>query len=173
MAACDVKGKEAAMAKQKKYSPSKLDKAVRNYFLSISREVTVTERKPTGEKDSDGHMIYEEVAVINSLGQEMKTVEYLIPPTVGGLSDFLGIHRDTWNAYCQDAAYSDTTTYARGRMHAYLEREMLTRPGKDLKGIMFNLENNYGYSERMELTHDSMEDFLRRQAQEGTGRQEF
>lgn len=173
MAACDVKGKEAAMAKQKKYSPSKLDKAVRNYFQSISREIVVKEPVRTGKKDENGHWIYEDRPVINSLGQEMKTIEYLIPPTVGGLSDYLGIHRDTWNAYCQDEAYSDTTTYARGRMHAYLEREMLTRPGKDLKGIMFNLDNNYGYSERMELTHDTMEDFLQRQAAGGSGGQEF
>ena len=160
------------MGKQKKYTPEKLDRAVKRYFKSISREITVTESKPTGERDDMGHMIYEEVPVMNSLGREMKTVQYLIPPTVGGLSDFLGIHRDTWNAYCNDEAYSDTTTYARGRMHAYLEREMLTRPGKDLKGVMFNLENNYGYAERMNVTTDTVEEFLKRQEEAG-GDQEF
>lgn len=160
------------MGKQKKYTPEKLDRAVKRYFKSISREITVTESKPTGERDDMGHMIYEEVPVMNSLGREMKTVQYLIPPTVGGLSDFLGIHRDTWNAYCNDEAYSDTTTYARGRMHAYLEREMLTRPGKDLKGVMFNLENNYGYAERMNVTTDTVEEFLKRQEEAGGG-QEF
>ena len=160
------------MGKQKKYTPEKLDRAVKRYFKSISREITVTESKPTGERDDMGHMIYEEVPVMNSLGREMKTVQYLIPPTVGGLSDFLGIHRDTWNAYCNDEAYSDTTTYAQGRMHAYLEREMLTRPGKDLKGVMFNLENNYGYAERMNVTTDTVEEFLKRQEEAGGG-QEF
>ena len=160
------------MGKQKKYTPEKLDRAVKRYFKSISREITVTESKPTGERDDMGHMIYEEVPVMNSLGREMKTVQYLIPPTVGGLSDFLGIHRDTWNAYCNDEAYSDTTTYARGRMHAYLEREMLTRPGKDLKGVMFNLENNYGYAERKNVTTDTVEEFLKRQEEAG-GDQEF
>lgn len=160
------------MGKQKKYTSEKLDRAVKRYFKSISREITVMESKPTGARDDMGHMIYEEVPVVNSLGKEMKTLQYLIPPTVGGLSDYLGIHRDTWNAYCNDPLYSDTTTYARGRMHAYLEREMLTRPGKDLKGIMFNLENNYGYSERMNVTTDTVEDFLRRQEEAGGG-QEF
>lgn len=155
------------------YTPEKLSKAVRKYFKSISREVTVTEKKPTGEKDEMGHMIFEDVPVINSLGKEMKTTEYLIPPTVGGLCDFLGIHRDTWNAYCNDPGYSDTTTYARGCMHAYLEQEMLTRPGKDLKGVLFNLENNYGYKERVEMSNETMESFLQKQLEEGAGGQEF
>lgn len=161
------------MSKPKKYSPKALRSAVTAYFDSISREITVTEQVATGERDDKGHMIYEPRAVKNRLGEEMKTIEYLIPPTVGGLADYLGIHRDTWNAYCNDEKYSDTTTYARGRMHAYLEQEMLTRPGKDLKGILFNLENNYGYSEKISMTTDTMEDFLRRQNEDAAGGQEF
>lgn len=39
----------------------------------------------------------------------------------------------------------------RERMKAWNEHEMLTRPGKDLKGILFNLTNNYGYSEKKEV----------------------
>ena len=156
-----------AMGKEKKYTPKTLEKAVRRYFASISRIVTVTERKPTGEKDDKGHEIYQDVPVINSLGEEMKELQYLTPPTVGGLSDFLGIHRDTWNSYCHKPEYSDTTTYAQGRMHAYLERESLTRQGKDLKGVLFNLENNYGYKERLEMSNDSVEEYLKRQLEEG------
>ena len=156
----------------KKYTPEKLEKAVKKYFRSISREITVTETVATGEKDKDGHMIYTQKPVLNSLGKEMKTIQYLIPPTVGGLAAFLGIHRDTWNTYCKDPDFSDTVTYAQGRMHAYLEQEMLTRPGKDLKGILFNLENNYGYKDRVEVTNDTMESFLKEQIQGGGG-QEF
>lgn len=161
------------MGRKKNYTPQTLRRAVKRYFDSISREVTVKETVPTGEKDDKGHMIYQEVPVTNALGEEMKTVQYLIPPTVGGLAAYLGIHRDTWNAYCNDPEFSDTTTYARGRMHAYLEQEMLTRPGKDLKGVLFNLENNYGYKEQLAVTSESMEDFLRRSAGEGYGGQEF
>lgn len=162
------------MGAPKKYTPKKLEAAVKRYFKSISREVTVTEKKPTGEKDKMGHMIYEDVVVLNALGKPVKMTEYLVPPTVGGLSEFLDIHRDTWNDYCdheKHPEFSDTTTYAQGRMHAYLERESLTRQGKDLKGVLFNLENNFGYKERMELTNDSVESFLQRQLEEGGGQQ--
>lgn len=161
------------MGAQKKYTPEKLLKAVKRYFRSISREVTVTEKKPTGQRDKMGHEIFEDAPVINSLGKEIKVTEYLVPPTVGGLSDYLDIHRDTWNAYCNNPEYSDATTYARGRMHAYLERESLTRQGKDLKGVLFNLENNFDYAERVELNSETMESFLRKQMEEGTGGQEF
>ena len=156
------------MGAPKKYTPEKLSRAVRKYFKSITREVTLTEKRPTGEKDKMGHMIYEDVAVVNRLGQEVKMIEYLIPPTVGGLSAFLGIHRSTWSEYCGLPEFSDTTTYAQGCIHAYLEQELLTRSGKDLKGVQFNLENNFGYKQRMELTNDNVEEFLRK-ALEGEG----
>lgn len=156
------------MGAPKKYTPEKLGRAVRKYFKSITREVALTEKRPTGEKDKMGHMIYEDATVINQLGQEVKVIEYLIPPTVGGLSAFLGIHRSTWSEYCSQPEFSDTTTYAQGCIHAYLEQELLTRSGKDLKGVQFNLENNFGYKQRMELTNDNVEEFLRK-ALEGEG----
>lgn len=154
------------MPREKKYTPEALGRAVRKYFKTISREKKLTEMLPTGERDSKGHMILEESVVKNALGEEMTVTEYLVPPTVGDLSAYLGIHRDTWNAYCNDPAFSDTTTYARGRMEAYLERELLTRAGKDIKGIQFQLENNYGYKERVAVENDSMEAYLQAAAEE-------
>ena len=160
------------MGAPKKYTARTLKKAVEEYFKSITREVVMTENKPTVEKDKMGHMIYEAVEIVNSLGKPMKVIEYLVPPTVGGLSNYLGIHRDTWNDYCnheKHPEFSDTTTYAQGRIHAYLEREMLTRQGKDLKGVLFNLENNFGYKERLEVVNDTVEGFLQKALEEGTG----
>lgn len=162
------------MGAPKKYTPEALDRAVKRYFRSITREKTLTEKKATGIKDDKGHMIFEDVPVTNSLGKIMVVTEYLVPPTVGDLSRFLGIHRDTWHDYCdhkKHPEFSDTTTYAQGRIHAYLEREMLTRQGKDLKGVLFNLENNFGYKERMELVNDTVENFLEKQMEQGGGQQ--
>ena len=152
------------MGAPKKYTKRKLDEAVENYFKSISRQVTLTEKKPTGKKDKMGHEIYEDVPVKNALGQEMTVTEYLIPPSVLELSAFLGIHRSTWDNYCdheQHPEFFDTTERAMGRIHAYLVRESLTRQGKDLKGVLFNLENNFGYKERIGISNDSVESYLK------------
>ena len=139
------------MGAKKKYTEASLRKAVDKYFRSISREKTFTEPVATGQKDSMGHEIYEQKPVVNGLGEELKITEYLIPPTVGGLSASLGVHRSTWNAWCDSSLhpeFQDITQDAMNRIHAYLEQESLTRPGKDLKGVIFNLENNYGYKEQ-------------------------
>ncbi|MGM9601407.1 MAG: terminase small subunit [Faecousia sp.] len=131
---------------EKKYTPRALKKAVAMYFASISRNVAVTERKPTGAKDSYGHEVFEDVPVKNGLGEEMFRTEYLVPPTVLGLCLYLGIHRDTWNSYCRNPEYSDTTTHARGRMQCWREEELHTR--KEVRGLIWDLENNYGFKEQ-------------------------
>lgn len=153
------------MGAPKKYTPKKLHAAVERYFKSITRQKTLTEMKPTGEKDKMGHEIYEPVPVKNALGKEMTVTEYLIPPSVMDLSAFLGIHRSTWDNYCDhemNPEFFDTTERAMGRIHAYLVRESLTRQGKDLKGVLFNLENNFGYKEQIGVSNESVESFLRR-----------
>lgn len=142
-----------AGGRPKEYKSAKaLSAAVEAYFASISRTATVKERVDTGEKDSDGHKIYEEREVCNDAGQPIRYTEYLLPPTVGGLSDALFIHRSTWTEYCdarKHPEFSDTTTRAQGRMRAWNEQQLLTR--KDVKGIIFNLTNNYEYRERAEV----------------------
>ena len=140
------------MGRAKKYTERTLKKAVEAYFDSITREVGLTEKVDTGRKDADGHKIFEDVPVINRSGEQVKITEYLVPPTVGGLCEALGIHRSTWAEYCDEQLHpelSDTTTRTRGRMREYLEQQLLTR--KDVKGIIFSLQNNYGYTERREV----------------------
>lgn len=158
------------MGAPRKYdTPRKLERAVERYFRSITRQVKLTEPKATGRYDEKGHMIYEQVPIINALGQEMITTEYIVPPTVFGLCQFLGISESTWNNYCdanQHPEFLGTTTRTRGRMRAWNEQELLTREGKNLKGIIFNLENNYGYKERLDVSNESMEAFLARQLEE-------
>ena len=140
------------MARPKKYTKKTLAEAVERYFASITRIVTMTELIETGERDDKGHKVYERVAVKNSLGEEAKVEEYIVPPTVGALCEYLQIHRSTWADYCDHnlhPEFSDTTTRARGRLRAYLEQQLLIR--KDVKGIIFDLQNNHGYSEKREL----------------------
>lgn len=140
------------MGRPKKYTVNALDKAVERYFAGISRVLEATEKIDSGERDERGHVIYKSVPIENKLGKRIKYTEYIVPPTVGGLCEFLGIHRSTWAEYCDAELYpeySDTTTRARGRMRAWREEQLLTR--KDVKGIIFDLQNNYGYTERQEI----------------------
>lgn len=143
------------MARPKKYTKKSLAEAVDRYFASITRIVPVTELVETGERDDKGHKIYERRAVTNSLGEEAKVEEYIVPPTIGDLCQYLGIHRCTWADYCDadlHPEFSDTTTRARGRIRGYLERQLLTR--KDVKGIIFDLQNNHGYAEKRQIGLD-------------------
>lgn len=163
------------MGAPKKYKSAKsFDKAVEEYFQSITRLVTVTEKKATGQRDKQGHVIYEDAKVINALGKEVIVTEYIVPPSVYDLCQFLGISESTWNNYCDPGKHPEflgTIARARGRMRAWNEHQLLTRSGRDLKGIIFNLENNYGYKQRLEVS-GSVESFLA-QVEEAGGGQEF
>lgn len=139
----------------RKYKTAKaLRLAVERYFDSITREVKVTEKIDTGERDENGHAVFIDVPVINKLGEEVIATEYILPPTVQGLANFLGIHRSTWDNYSdpdKHPEFFDTTTRARGRMREWREQQILTRPGKDVKGIIFDLQNNFGMTDRREI----------------------
>ena len=124
------------------------------YFGCLSRTVTVREQVNTGEKDGWGHWVYELRDVTNDVGEPVKTREFVVPPTVGGLCRHLGIHRSTWAEWCdpeRHPEFQEATTYARETLEGYLEDALLSRSGKDLKGIIFSLQNNYGYTERREV----------------------
>ena len=140
------------MGRPKKYNGKKLQKAVERYFQRITTEQTVTVPRETGEKDKYGHNVVELVPAVNQLGEELTETFYLIPPTIGGLCIYLGISGSTWAEYAGEEEFSETVTYARGRIQAYLQQELLTRPGRDVKGIMFDLQNNHGYREKVDVS---------------------
>lgn len=140
------------MGRPRKYTKKTLGEAVDRYFASITRVVALTEKRDTGRRDSAGHKIFEEVAVMNALNQQATVEEFIVPPTVGSLCMALGIHRSTWVEYCdpdEHPEFKDITTNARERLRAYLEQQLLTR--KDVKGVIFDLQNNHGYSEKRQV----------------------
>ena len=145
------------------------------YFASITRKVRITEPVPTGRYDDKGHMIFEQVPVKNSLDEEVWITEYIVPPEIAALCEFLEIDRSTWANYRdpdKNPEFSEITQQVYERMKAWNERELLTRPGKDIKGIVFNLENNYGYRERHDLDFSSkgIEEYLQKLEEAGEGR---
>lgn len=142
------------MGRPRKYTPKRLREAVDAYFLRYTRTVTLREQVNTGQKDSWGHWVYELRDVCNDADEPVKVREFTVPPTVGGLCRHLGIHRSTWADWCDREKYpefAEVVGYAREVMQDYLETELLTRSGKELKGVIFSLQNNYGYTERKEV----------------------
>ena len=142
------------MGRPRKYTAKRLMDAVEEYVRRNTRTVTVQEQVNTGEKDGWGHWVYELRDVTNDDGETVTVREFTVPPTVGGLCRHLGIHRSTWAAWCDRERYpelAEAVEYAREVMRDYLETELLTRSGKDLKGVIFSLQNNYGYTERREV----------------------
>lgn len=134
------------MARQKKYTAATLGKACERYFATITRRVKVTEMVDSGKRDEKGHVVLIPVPVKNTLGEEVEVTEYIIPPSMHELCAALHIDRATWSRYMGESEeFAAVGERVRERMKAWNEHEMLTRPGKDLKGILFNLTNNYGY----------------------------
>lgn len=152
-------GGGAAVAREKKYkTDTALRRAVEGYFDSISRTRTVMEAYNTGEKDAWGHFVQELREVRNDAGAAVTEREFVIPPTVGGLCAFLGISRETWARYCdgeENPQFRETARWAREQLLAWREKELLTRPGKDVKGVLFDLQVNYGMNERINFSEQS------------------
>ena len=137
------------MGRYKKYkTDAALRRAVEDYFASISRVRVLTEAKYTGERDKYGHAVMKMVPVKNNKGEDMTELEYVIPPTVGGLCRHLAVSRETWSQYCKDPAFEETATWAREQLRLYLDHQLLVRDGRNLQGVIFSLQNNYGMSEK-------------------------
>ena len=136
------------MGRYKKYRSDKaLREAVEGYFASISRVRQVMEERRTGKLDRYGHFAVEWVPVLDGRGQPMTEREFVLPPTVGGLCAHLGISRETWAQYCdrkRNPQFADTTEWAREQLLSWRKKELMTRSGKDVRGLLFDLQANYG-----------------------------
>ena len=86
------------MGRKKKYTAKELEKRVAAYFASITRTVTIKEK--VEKKDDRGRTVFEWEPVHNDAGEEIKQVEYVVPPTVAGLTEFLKIDLDVLQIVC-------------------------------------------------------------------------
>lgn len=140
-------------------SGKKLEEAVERYFRSISRTVPAVERRESGEKDSDGKKIFLEFPILNDDGEEIRYREYVIPPTVWGLCDHLGITRETWESW-SDAEkfpqYHGAVQRARTLLQEWSQRSLLTK--KDVRGLIYVLQNGMdgGAAEDAELPAEQL-----------------
>lgn len=124
----------------KKYSTKKaLEDAIEKYFHSISRTIEL--------RGMDGEVI------LNDDGDAIRKVQFVLPPSISGLCIHLGIDRSTWNNYCDEEQHPEfrgVTAMTRARIEAWLEEQLLTRE-KGVQGIIFNLQNNYGWRQKQEV----------------------
>ena len=154
-----------SVANKRKYKTAKqLEKGVQRYISKNSRIVQRTQEVWSGELDDKGHKIMLTETITAEDGSTMEYRAWGVPPNVGGLCRELGISRQTWTDYCnpdKHPEFQEIVQEVQDIMQTWLEEELLTRPDKELKGIIFNLENNYRYRNHVEVHGIStMEDLL-------------
>ena len=126
------------MRKKKYRTATALGKAVNAYFDSVSHTEYVTvgdSINPRRVKSDSGTYIIKR--------------EFLVPPSISALCLKLGISRQTWSEYSdpkKNPEFAEVCEMARLVIEVYLEEHLLTRR-KGVQGIIFNLKNNFGWSE--------------------------
>ena len=135
----------AEKGRPRKYTAAKFREAVDKYFRSISTLVPVMGIDGENALDMDGN--------------EIVRTAYAVPPTVSGLCLKLGIDRRTWANYAdpekhggtkeKPSAYAKVCDDVKLRIEAYLNEQLLVRE-KSVQGVIFNLSNNFGWSEKHE-----------------------
>lgn len=73
------------------------------------------------------------------------------PYTVTGICLALDITRETLNQYLKDSEFSDTIKKAKLKVENYLEKHLIT--DTSTTGIIFNLKNNFGWTDKQQLEH--------------------
>lgn len=127
------------MGRKKKYSDKAFAHAVRQYFDGIS--CTEAACRPDGTK------------ILSDAGEPVLLTSYLTPPGITALCLALGIDRTTWHNYAAQEGKKDTCEWARQKIEAFLEHELVTRKKGSLRGVQFSLEHNYGWRERLDVKH--------------------
>ncbi|MCI8618339.1 MAG: hypothetical protein HFJ60_08955 [Clostridia bacterium] len=73
------------------------------------------------------------------------------PYTITGLCIALDICRDTLSEYMKKEEFSDTIKKAKLKVENYLEKHLIT--DSSTTGIIFNLKNNFGWSDKQQIEH--------------------
>lgn len=143
------------MGRKKIYTEKTLRKAVNKYFASITREVELTEKVPTDQKDDKGHTIFETRKILNALGEVATMTEYLVPPTIGGLCRHLGIVASTWSRWTDKEKYpefQEIIEEVMDRLLTWRKEQVVMR--KDVKGLIWDLEVNFGCGKQEKIVDD-------------------
>lgn len=149
----------------RKYKTARsLEKAVENYWKSISYEMPAIISTPTGEVDEKGNVKYvtkmltvdEEGCIrLDGIGKPKTVVEYLEEPSVAGLCLHLGIVKDTWESYAKTDDLGPVCERFKLRHENYLAGKLDGNKVKNVQGVMFNLKNNFGWADKVETKNNN------------------
>lgn len=160
------------MAKKRPGAPRKyknakqLEMAVEKYWKSISYEQPAIISTPTGEVDENGCVKYRTLMLtededgrirLDGLGKPKTVTKYLQPPSVLGLCLHIGIVKSTWEEYAKTEDLGPVCARFKMRSEQYKLSRLDDPSVKTVQGIMFDLENNYGYKRngKVEGTSDA------------------
>lgn len=73
------------------------------------------------------------------------------PYTITGLALALDLDRKSINNYVKDSEFFPTIKKAKLKVENYLEKRLIN--DSSATGIIFNLKNNYGWSDKQEIQH--------------------
>lgn len=124
-----------------KYQADELEKAVDSYFRKIQAWTVVKDEAGEVVRDLDG--------------EEMRVIQFRVPPSIPALCVQLKITPQTWSSYARRGGeYTRICQQAKLIIEAYLYEQLNTR--KHTHGIIFNLQNNYGMAEQHKIEATSM-----------------
>ena len=85
--------------------------------------------------------------------------EKLKPYTITGLCNHLDTTRETWNEYSKKPEYSDSIKKAKQIVEQYAEEGLLNGTLSTI-GTIFNLKNNFGWVDKIEVNTTTSSDQL-------------
>lgn len=144
------------MGRKKAYgTPAALRRGVQEYLDRISYKQDVIVLRPV-ITEKEGRPIVDKVPeyLYDDEGRPMQETVWLEEPSIEGLCVSLGISDTTWTSYSKDERLGPVTEEAKGLFKARLVQLLNTR--NSTHGIEFNLKNNYGYREKLDV--ESKED---------------
>ena len=90
----------------------------------------------------------------------VKVEKWLVPPSITDLQNHLELTAAQWEQMKGDEGTKAVIEAAEMRVERYLRRELLTRPGKDLKGVILTLQRDFGFDAEMDEMGGTLEELL-------------
>jgi hypothetical protein len=97
---------------------------------------------------------------LNGRGEVVKVEKWLVPPSITDLQSHLELTAAQWEQMKEDEGAKTVIEAAEMRVERYLRRELLTRPGKDLKGVILTLQRDFGFDAEADEMGGTLEELL-------------